>query len=314
MAEQAMSGYQGKALLWWLDERQTRIALLAALAAYWALAQLALRGAPLTAPLANPEALLQERLAPWMVLALGGLVLWRRRSQTWRLMEAPTSPGAILVGGSLLASATLLPAQAALVAGWGGLFVALFGRAAPVVVLVLAVNVLVVLYPGVVTQWVAEPYARTVLYPVVWLSQLLGYPVGAAGMDLTLTTAAGAPFQATVSTDCAGPTTMALFLGLFGLMAYERPLPLGPSASLLLAGVAGTWLQNVLRITALMVAGYHGGAESLWFTHEYLAYVLFPLWYLAFVGLYLWIGGSVTAADSNNIARPRLASARSERP
>lgn len=262
-------------------------------------------------PASTVQSVLQGRLSPWLVLGLGVLLLWRRRRQLWEQMHQPSATWAVLLGLVFFASSLLLPPPAGLVAGLGGLFIAFFGRAAVVPAVVVACYLTVVLFPEAVAQWIEVPYARTVLWPMTWLTQALGYPVLTADSDVILFTQAGSTFRATVAAVCAGPTTMALFLALFALMWVDRPLPLGPSAALFLTGLATAWLQNVLRLSGLLVAGYYGGAPAVWMAHEYSPFVVFPLWYFGFAALYLWIADSVRAPEATREEKSSLLPQRS---
>jgi exosortase/archaeosortase family protein len=67
----------------------------------------------------------------------------------------------------------------------------------------------------------------------------------------------------------------------------DMPVTFRKGLLLLLFGVAGTWLQSLLRLAALMLVGHYWGEQAMWAVHSWSAVVLFPLWYLLFVLVYL---------------------------
>jgi exosortase/archaeosortase family protein len=79
---------------------------------------------------------------------------------------------------------------------------------------------------------------------------------------------------------------MAVFVVIFIMMMLDIPLPWYQAVPLFLLGVAGTWLQNVVRIVIVLGSGYFFGENALWAVHFWVAYFLFPLWYLLFALAY----------------------------
>jgi len=78
-----------------------------------------------------------------------------------------------------------------------------------------------------------------------------------------------------------------LALVMFAVMRAEFPVSPRATVALFCVGVIGTWLQNVLRLLALLLSGYFWGENVLWDGHYYLSLVWFPMWYLAFAAVYL---------------------------
>jgi exosortase/archaeosortase family protein len=66
----------------------------------------------------------------------------------------------------------------------------------------------------------------------------------------------------------------------------DRPLPWRRAVPVFLFGVAGTWLQNVIRLVLILCSGYFFGENTLLAVHFWIAYILFPLWYLLFALVY----------------------------
>ena len=69
-------------------------------------------------------------------------------------------------------------------------------------------------------------------------------------------------------------------------MMLDIRLPLKKAGYLFLIGLAGTWLQNIIRVAISVVAGYYWGWEALEATHYNIAYIIFPLWYMLFAYIY----------------------------
>jgi len=90
-----------------------------------------------------------------------------------------------------------------------------------------------------------------------------------------------------VSADCAGYATLGVFIALFSLMMLDVKLPLKKAWYVFLIGLAGTWLQNIIRLVASIIAGYYWGIDGLEAMHYNAAYVIFPLWYTLFAYIYL---------------------------
>lgn len=70
-------------------------------------------------------------------------------------------------------------------------------------------------------------------------------------------------------------------------MMLDIRLPLKRAWYISLIGLAGTWLQNIIRIVLSVAAGYHWGYEGLEAMHYNISYVIFPLWYALFAYIYL---------------------------
>ena len=69
-------------------------------------------------------------------------------------------------------------------------------------------------------------------------------------------------------------------------MMLDVRLPLKKAWYVFLIGLAGTWLQNIIRIVASVTAAYYWGPSALQTMHYNLAYFIFPLWYALFAYIY----------------------------
>lgn len=266
----------------------------------------------------SPERILgQNQASPWGVLGLCFIFLWLKRKEVWAAMQP--GPGFVFIpaGLALIAGALLVPVssdfqafQVLLV--FLGVFAVFFGKGAKIPVILMAIYGFTIAFPLLVQHFAGDAYARTAIVPLKGIITLLGYPFAADGALLHLTTAKGDLISVMVTVACAGPATMGVFLSIFALMTLDMPLPRGKAAWLLLFGVFGTWLQNLIRVTILMVVGYYMGEDALWAAHSWTIYLLFPLWYFLFAYIYfrqfgtivpanhgVWLAGEVSVEEPN---------------
>jgi exosortase/archaeosortase family protein len=179
------------------------------------------------------------------------------------------------------------------------IFVVIFGRAARVPAMLVGVFGFSILFPVAVKHFFEGPYTRGIIIPLMAVMRLIGYPMQNQGQMVSFTSAGGEAVSVNVSIECAGPVTMAVFICLFVLMMLDSPRPAGRAALLFLLGLAGTWLQSLIRLVVLMVVGYNFGLAALWTAHYWTIYVLFPLWYLIFAGIYFRTAKRVSVNGKN---------------
>ncbi len=108
---------------------------------------------------------------------------------------------------------------------------------------------------------------------------------------LHFTSVNGDAVSTTVAAECAGYVTIGVFIALFSLMMLDIRLPLRRAWYVFLIGLAGTWLQNIIRIVVTLVAAYYWGSEALGTVHYNISYVIFPLWFALFAFWYLKLAG-----------------------
>ncbi len=183
--------------------------------------------------------LLQYHVSPWGVLALCLVFLWVKRKQVWQKMEnAPAhqvthSRGIqFLLGACLVAAAILIPYAVdylifRILLISIGVFIALFGEAARLPSILLAIYGFAISFPLFIRQFAEDPYAMTSRGPVMWLMNLFGYPMQNQGQWLNFFSNAGEAIRVQVTVDCAGPATMGTFIAIFALMLMDMPLPPG---------------------------------------------------------------------------------------
>ncbi|MFC2013228.1 exosortase/archaeosortase family protein [Chloroflexota bacterium] len=248
----------------------------------------------------------QHHAAPWGVLGLCVIWLWLKRREMGlgagfkgaglRASLSRYSPG-VALGIGLIAGAVLMPVTDAymvfqvLLASLG-VFVIIFGRAAVIPAILLAIYGMAVSFPLIIERFAEGPYSAGAIAPMMWVMTTIGYPLQNSGQLVSFTSAGGDSISVAITAACAGPATMGVFLAIFALMMLDIPLSPKKAALVFLFGLVGTWLQSIFRLIILMLVGYHLGASAMWTAHSWTIYILFPLWYLLFVIIYFRQAGS----------------------
>ena len=130
-------------------------------------------------------------------------------------------------------------------------------------------------------------YIRYLLVlPMGALLSLGGIDASMLGDTVRLATPRG-PLFLTVGVVCAGLYAGALFLGVFGLFAWQQETPPRRLAVYMLVGLAGVHVANVVRLVLLGVVGYKWGGEALQDFHQHAGWVLFLAWMILFWALVL---------------------------
>ncbi|MCL6477733.1 MAG: exosortase/archaeosortase family protein [Peptococcaceae bacterium] len=173
-----------------------------------------------------------------------------------------------------------------------GSFAILFGRAVKTPLLVTGIYTAAAAFPLMIMRYAEAGYAKTAILPVKIVTGMLGLPLMVKGQHISFSLASGDPITVTVTADCAGPSTMGVFLGLFALMYLDMPIPVKRAAAVFAFGLAGTWIQNTVRLVIILLAGYLFGQKALWSVHSWTIYILFPAWYLVFALVYFKLAGT----------------------
>jgi len=202
----------------------------------------------------------------------------------------------ILTGVALIALSIFLPGSDnflvfLMLLGWLGIFTIVFTGACTIPSILLAIYGFSLVFPVFMTRWLGEPSAILVTNTVTAITRIAGLPITSQGMVLYFTSITGDAISTTVSAACAGYATIGVFIALFALMMLDIRLPLRKAWYIFLFGLAGTWLQNIIRIVVSVAAGYYWGLDALETMHYGIAYVIFPLWYALFAYIYFRLGG-----------------------
>ena len=240
----------------------------------------------------SPGGLRSHGVFHWGALCLCILWLWLKRSDILSRMRAGRiSLPSALTGIALLALAIFLPRSDyflvfLMLLSFLGVFTIIFGRACLIPSALLAVYGFSLAFPVLMTEHLAEPSATSTSATVTAVARTLGLPVTDTGLTIQFNSLNGDNISTTIIPACAGYTTLGVFIALFALMMLDIRLPLKRAWYVLLIGLAGTWLLNIIRIEASLAAGYFWGQESLETTHQNISYFIFPLWYALFACIY----------------------------
>ncbi len=171
--------------------------------------------------------------------------------------------------------------------GWLGVFAIVFAGACIIPSILLAIYGFSVVFPILMIRWLGEPSARLTTNTVAAITRMVGLPVTSEGIVLHCTSLTGDVISTAIVPGCVGYATIGVFIALFALMMLDIRLPLKKAWYIFLIGLAGTWLQNIIRIVVAVTAGYYWGVGALEAMHYNIAYVIFPLWYALFAYIYL---------------------------
>jgi exosortase/archaeosortase family protein len=167
---------------------------------------------------------------------------------------------------------------------WLGIFIIFFGKALLIPSLLLGIYGFALLFPPVVSKLGNFYPLATTITLVLLLRPFL--PIGNQGQSIYFLDAAGGRQTYFIDAACSGSASLAIFLSIFLLMMLDEPLPWKKAGYMLILGLIGTILQNILRLLIMVLAGYWHGSETFWTAHTYAGYILFPAWYILFAYVY----------------------------
>ncbi|KJR98008.1 MAG: hypothetical protein VR68_11995 [Peptococcaceae bacterium BRH_c4a] len=236
----------------------------------------------------------EHHASPCGMLVLCSLFLFSKKKEIKEEAVRTGSRGKhlyITSGVVLIAAAVFMPAELdflilKLAFVLTGAFALVYDRAAKIPLVILMIYTAATTFPIIIANYAETGYAKTAVVPVKAIAWIMGLPLGVNDQLLNMLTLTGDSITVMVTAACAGPTTMGVFLGLFALMHLDMPLPLKRAVCIFAFGVAGTWLQSLIRILIILGMGYNFGEEALWTAHFWTIYILFPVWYLVFAFVY----------------------------
>ncbi len=134
-------------------------------------------------------------------------------------------------------------------------------------------------------QWIVPAEVRV----TVALLGLFGVHAGAAGNQLVVWNASGAPQTLFISWNCVGWQSLIL-LGLSLMVGLRDPMTLATRAQVILLGVLGTVLINIARITVVCLLAALAGYLPAVLFHDYGGTLLLVAWLFAFwLIAYRWL-------------------------
>lgn len=128
--------------------------------------------------------------------------------------------------------------------------------------------------PGAVVDALTGPLKAAVSYVAEWVLYAAGYPIGRAGVMLTI-----GPYQLLVADACAGLNSVFALeaIGVFYMSMVRHPQK---SRNILLALLILpiSFVSNVVRVIALVLVTYYfGDAVGQGFVHDFAGIVLFTV-------------------------------------
>jgi len=226
---------------------------------------------------------------PWAILFLCAFFLCAKRKE---LSPTNNSINFSISGIIIYILSFFMPANAPefeifrMLLALTGLAFIFFGEAASLPALLLCIFGFGIAFPKLVDGYMGIAYAQ--------FSTKIAYSIGSLFIPATqgdsaisMITLSGERLIMVINAACSGSASMSVFLVIFMLMSLDLPLPGSKLALLLLFGIIGTSVQNILRLVILMLAGYYFGPQAVENGESFAGYIIFPLWYAVFAFVYL---------------------------
>ncbi len=237
----------------------------------------------------SPEYFTLNGVYPWAILFLCMAFLFAKRST---VRDAKPSLMFAAGGAGVVIASFFMPATAPefeifrLLLAWVGLGFVFFGETASLPSMLLCVFGFGIAFPRIVDVYVGLQYAQA----TTWMTYNIGrvfIPITASGTTISMNTLADEKLVVLINAACSGAASMSVFLAIFALMSLDVPLPQKRWIPMLLFGLIGTSLQNLLRLLLLLLAGYYFGSSATQGGESIAGYIIFPLWYFFFALIYL---------------------------
>ncbi len=117
--------------------------------------------------------------------------------------------------------------------------------------------------------------------PVAWTLGALGFDVTAFNQTVMMTTPRG-KLALSIGLVCAGLHPGILFLGIFTLHAWQERTPPRRLAWLLVLGLVGVYIANLVRLVILALVGYEWGGATLQSAHANAGWMIFVVWMMGY--------------------------------
>ncbi len=238
----------------------------------------------------SPEYFTLNGVYPWAILFLCAIFLFAKRHE---IHDAKPSfifaaAGAGIISGSFFLQGVNPEFEIfRLLLAWLGLAFVFFGEASSMPALLLCIYGFGISFPKLVEVFTGLQYAQATAWITYNITQFF-IPIDVTGTVISMTTFQGDNLMVEINPACSGAASMSVFLVVFALMSLDVPLPMRKWAALLLLGIIGTSLQNILRLVLLLLTGYNFGPSAIQGGESIAGYIIFPLWYALFAFVYLW--------------------------
>ncbi|MFH1323342.1 MAG: archaeosortase/exosortase family protein [Methanobacteriota archaeon] len=249
----------------------------------------------------SPEYFTLNGVYPWAILFLCAIFLFAKRHE---IHDAKHSFMFAAAGAGIISGSFFLPGVNPefeifrLLLAWLGLAFVFFGEAASLPALLLCIYGFGISFPKLVEAFAGLQYAQATTWVTYNIAQLF-IPINVSGTIISMTTLQGDNLMVEINAACSGAASMSVFLVVFALMSLDVPLPRRKWAALLLFGIIGTSLQNILRLVLLLLAGYYSGPSAIQGGESIAGYIIFPLWYALFAFVYLRCAKRYKAVNLN---------------
>jgi thaumarchaeosortase len=140
------------------------------------------------------------------------------------------------------------------------------------------------------TFTILQSFVPVTVSGATYILNFLGYGTrtfsgGADGLGLIVTGANEKTYRAIISWSCAG--SHSLFLYSFMIMLFLRGTSISRMRKIIyvVVGAVGTFLVNILRIVAILLAGVNGGASLATTFHEFYGEFFFIAWMFIYLSI-----------------------------
>lgn len=237
----------------------------------------------------SPELFTLNGLYPWTILFLCTIFLFVKRHE---IHYAKPSFIFALAGVGIVSGSFFLPSVTpefeifGLLLTWVGLAFVFFGEGASLPAILLCIYGFGISFPKLVETFAGQQYAMATTWITYNIAQFF-IPIEVAGTIISMVTLQGDNLMVEINVACSGAASLSVFFVIFALMSIDVPLPRKKWVDMLLFGIIGTSIQNILRIVLLLLTGYNFGTSAIQSEESIAGYIIFPLWYALFAFVYL---------------------------
>ena len=224
------------------------------------------------------EILLTERgLTSKPAIRLAGVLLILLPAALWALFFGSGGPS-IYLAMELSASSLVLLAYGALLVVNPTMWRIMLPYASLYAVGLLA--------PLIMLNLLGDPLAVLCSYIAAQITNILGIHVVWQGVSFGFVSLTGEPVSTVVSAPCSAAYSISIYLGLLGLMYLDMRKSTTVTAEFAVAGVIVLPLLNSARIALTILVGYLYGSTAFWWTHNWLGYAVFLIFYIVVLVAY----------------------------
>jgi|GEM_PF-2558513 len=170
--------------------------------------------------------------------------------------------------------------------GYIGIYFLLTGKSALLPLYLLTIYGFSIAFPELTEHLNSDTFQHIIAWITVKISSVF-ISVSLLNNTIEINSLTNENIVIIINAACTGVAALALFVAIFALMNLDMPLPKQDAAVFFFIGLAGTFIQNIVRLVALVFTGYYFGTQTLVNAHAVLGYIIFGIYYLLFAYLYL---------------------------